>query len=85
MSSFSAWTAAQYAAGVLAARHRGDLAGAESLLEEFPDEATKTRGFCVLAELSLSLVRSQTGQSMQELVQELCVHLEQAQLPPNSE
>ncbi|WDZ84193.1 superoxide dismutase [Micromonospora cathayae] len=65
------FAAAQQAAGVVAARHRGDYAGAEELLAGFPDEAARTRGFCLLAELSLSLVRAQTGQSMDELVQEL--------------
>lgn len=76
--------AAQLAAGVLAARHRGDLRDAEALLESFPDQASKTRGFHVLAELALSLVRAQTGQSMDELVQELSVQLAQAAqlLPP---
>ncbi|WBB80148.1 superoxide dismutase [Micromonospora sp. WMMD882] len=67
----AAFTAAQQAAGVVAARHRGDLAGAEELLAGFPDEGARVRGFCLLAELSLSLVRSQTGQTMDELVQEL--------------
>jgi len=74
----SPFQAAQLAAGVLAARHRGDLHGAEALLASFPDEAGKTRGFCLLAELSLSLVREQTGQTMAELVQELSAHLGQA-------
>lgn len=72
------WEAAQRAAGVLAARHRGDLSGAEELLESFPDEAAKTRGFCVLADVALALVRAQSGQTMDELVQELSVHLARA-------
>ncbi|MFI5844753.1 superoxide dismutase [Catenuloplanes sp. NPDC051500] len=71
-----AFQAAQRAAGVIAAKHRGDLAGAEALLASFPDEASRTRGFCLLAELSLSLVTSQTGQSMDELVQELTLLME---------
>lgn len=71
----SALIAAQRAAGVIAARHRGDLDGAERLLEMFPDEATRSRGFMFLAELALSLVRSQTGQSMEDLAQELALHI----------
>jgi hypothetical protein len=62
---------AQRAAGVIAAKHRGDLAGAETLLAELGDLAAQARGFCLLAELALTLVRGQTGQSMEELVQEL--------------
>lgn len=74
----SPFEAAQRAAGVLAARHRGDLHGAEALLASFPDEASKTRGFYLLAQLSLSLVCEQTGQTFDELVQELSTHLGQA-------
>jgi Fe-Mn family superoxide dismutase len=51
----SAFTAAQRAAGVIAAKHRSDLAGAHALLAAFPDETTRTRGFQLLAELALTL------------------------------
>ncbi|MEU9506818.1 superoxide dismutase [Micromonospora sp. NPDC048170] len=71
----SALTAAQRAAGVIAARHRGDLDGAEQLLAMFPDDATRARGFMFLAELALNLVRTQTGQSMEDLAQELALHI----------
>ncbi|MEV5695495.1 superoxide dismutase [Micromonospora globbae] len=71
----SAFTAAQRAAGVIAAKHRGDLDGAEQLLAAFPDEATRTRGFMLLAELALTLVGTQTGQTMDDLVQELTLHI----------
>ncbi|GLY04109.1 MULTISPECIES: hypothetical protein [Actinoplanes] len=63
--------AAQQAAGVIAAKHRGDFPGAEELLAAMGDERTQARGFCLLAELALSLIRSQTGQTTDELVQEL--------------
>jgi hypothetical protein len=77
---------AQQAAGVIAAKHRGDLAGAEALLAAFPDDPARVRGFCLLAELALSLVRAQTGQSMDELVQELTLHMAAAAVaaPPDS-
>ena len=68
-----AFLAAQRAAGVVAAKHRGDFGGAEALLAEMGDSAT--RGFCLLAELALALVRAQTGQSMDDLVQELSLHM----------
>jgi hypothetical protein len=86
MTPLSPWSSAQLAAGVIAARHRGDPAGAEALLASFPDETAKVRGFHVLSELCLSLVRAQTGQSMEELVRELPVQLGQADqvLPPST-
>ena len=71
----STFQAAQRAAGVIAAKHRGDLAGAQALLESFPDEAGRTRGFQFLAELSLTILRAQTGESMDELVQQLSLHI----------
>ncbi|MFK3978947.1 superoxide dismutase [Micromonospora sp. NPDC050397] len=76
--------AVQRAAGVVAARHRGDLDGAEALLAAFPSEQAKTLGFYLLAELALGLVRAQSGQSMDDLVQELSLHLATAsdQPPP---
>ena len=61
----------QLAAGVIAARQRGDLGGAEALLGEFPSDAERARAFWMLAELALGVLRRQTGQSMDELVQEL--------------
>lgn len=62
---------AQQAAGVIAAKHRGDFAGAEQLLVAMGDARAQARGFCLLAELSLALVRAQTGQPMDELLREL--------------
>lgn len=62
---------AQQAAGVIAAKHRGDFPGAEALLAAMGDKRAQARGFCLLAELSLALVRGQTGQSMDDLIQEL--------------
>ncbi|MGC4855519.1 superoxide dismutase [Micromonospora sp. DT4] len=73
---------AQQAAGVIAAKHRGDLAGAEALLAAFPDDAARVRGFCLLAELALALVRAQTQQSMDDLVRELSLHMAAASLEP---
>jgi Fe-Mn family superoxide dismutase len=63
--------AMQRAAGVLAAKNRGDFVGAEALLDTFASDAECARAFCLLAELALGLVRSASGQSTDELVQEL--------------
>ncbi len=80
----SAFAGAQRAAGVIAAKHRGDLAGAQALLEAFPDETARTRGFELLAELALSILRTQTGETMDEIVQELSLHIATAAIegPP---
>ncbi|OWV09506.1 hypothetical protein B5D80_08890 [Micromonospora wenchangensis] len=61
----------QRAAGVIAATHRGDHAGAEELLAAFSGEQAINLGFYLLADLALGLVRADTGQSMDELVREL--------------
>ncbi|MFJ8689534.1 superoxide dismutase [Micromonospora wenchangensis] len=61
----------QRAAGVIAATHRGDHAGAEELLAAFSGEQARTLGFYLLADLALGLVRAGSGQSMDELVREL--------------
>ncbi|MET7402624.1 superoxide dismutase [Dactylosporangium sp. NPDC005572] len=70
--------AVQRAAGVIAARARGDLDGAEALLATFPSDSDKARAFCLLAELALGIVRAQSGQTMDELVRELNLLVEQA-------
>jgi hypothetical protein len=69
---------AQQAAGVVAAKHRGDFAGADALHAAMGDERVPARGFLLLAELALSLVRAHTGQSMDELVQELSLLMDDA-------
>ncbi|MGW5557702.1 superoxide dismutase [Micromonospora sp. NPDC003944] len=73
----------QRAAGVIAAKHRGDLAGAEALMSAFSSEQARTLGFYLLADLALGLVKAQSGQSMDDLVRELSLLLaETAQSPP---
>lgn len=68
--------AAQRAAGVIGARHRGDAEGVAALLDSFASEQAKAGGFLLLAELSLQMYREQAGQSMDACVQELCLHLD---------
>ncbi|WP_422771483.1 superoxide dismutase [Plantactinospora sp. WMMC1484] len=74
----------QRAAGVIAARRRGDLDGAEALLATFPTEQAKTLGFFLLADLALGLLQAQSGQSMDDLVRELSLHLATAADQPPS-
>ncbi|GAA3302625.1 superoxide dismutase [Dactylosporangium vinaceum] len=74
--------AVQRAAGVIAAKARGDLDGAEALLAAFTTPAEQAQAFALLAELALGLVRAQTGQSMDDLVRELSLLVEQALAAP---
>ena len=76
--------AVQRAAGVVAARHRGDLDGAEALLAAFPTEQATTLGFYLLADLALGLLRAERGQTMDDLVRELALHLAMAVNEPPS-
>ncbi|RNH93515.1 superoxide dismutase [Micromonospora aurantiaca] len=72
----------QRAAGVIAARHRGDLAGAETLLASFDTEQARTFGFYLLADLALGLVRAQTGESLDDLVRHLTLLVADTSPPP---
>ncbi|MFI5957463.1 superoxide dismutase [Cryptosporangium sp. NPDC051539] len=67
--------AAQRAAGVIAARRRGDDAGAEALLSSFPGEAAKAGAFFVLADLAIALLARASDQSTDEVVQDLTIVL----------
>ncbi|MBU2695348.1 hypothetical protein [Pimelobacter sp. 30-1] len=68
--------AAQRVAGVIAARGRGDAEGARDLLRTFADERELAGGALLVAELSLGLLRSETGESLDECVRALCVEME---------
>lgn len=63
--------AAQRAVGVLAARRRGDFAGAETLLADFPDDSARAFGFFLVGELTLALLEASTGAPADELCQDL--------------
>ena len=54
-SFLAAAEAAQAAAGIIAARHRGDLASAGALLDGLTD-AQKAAGFLLLADLAIALL-----------------------------
>lgn len=65
----------QRAAGVLAARRRGDLGDAETLLVSLGDEAAWAAAFFVLAELSLALLSENNGQSWEECLHDLTLSI----------
>lgn len=68
--------AAQRAAGVLAARRRGDAEGVSALMATFPDDAALAGGSLLLADLALGLLCEQSGRTMAESVQHLALRLE---------
>jgi hypothetical protein len=70
--------AAQRVAGILAARGRGDVAGARELMSSFADERELAGGALLVAELSLGLLHRHTGESLDECVRDLCVEMENA-------
>jgi hypothetical protein len=70
--------AAQKVAGVLAARSRGDHAGARSLMDSFDDPQQLAGGALLVAELSLGMLRQETGEPVEACVRELCLNLERA-------
>ncbi len=70
--------AAQRVAGVVAARSRGDVDGARHLMQSFESDEELAGGALLVAELSLGLLRQQTGETVEECVHELCLHMERA-------
>jgi hypothetical protein len=75
---------AQRAAGVLAARRRGDHTGATTLLAEFGDADQRALGFYLVADLSLLLLAQATGQPLDQCVRDVSLALANGQHdPPN--
>jgi len=54
---------AQRAAGLLAARHRGDPDGAAALMGSFAADAELAGGALLLADVAVRLLREHTGES----------------------
>lgn len=67
--------AAQRAAGLLAARHRGDAEGVRTLLGSFVDDRSLAGGALLLADLALRLVCEQSGESIEQCVRRLTARL----------
>lgn len=70
-------SAAQRVAGVVAARGRGDRAGASQLLRSL-DQQELGAGALLVADLALNLLGRESGQSLDQAVARLCVEVEQA-------
>ena len=69
---------AQRAAGMLAARHRGDTEDATTLMRSFRDDHDLASGSLLLAELTLGLYSKETGRGVEECVRELNLQMESA-------
>lgn len=67
--------AAQRVAGVVAARGRGDLEGARSLMGSFDDLGDLSGGALLVAELALGLLAEATGESLDHCVGDLSLRL----------
>ena len=65
---------AQVAAGIIAARHRGDLASADALLDGLSD-TQKAAGFLLLADLAVSLLARYEDRSVDAVAAELSLHI----------
>ncbi|MEQ8437793.1 MAG: hypothetical protein RIB65_09885 [Ilumatobacter fluminis] len=70
--------AAQRAAGVIAARDRGDRAGAAQLLGEFANDTERMLAFYVIAELSLKMLASTSGETIADVASELALNVDVA-------
>jgi hypothetical protein len=73
-SFLAAAEAAQAGAGVIAARHRGDLASAATLLDGLSD-AQKAAGFLLLADLAVALLAQYEDRPADAVAAELSLHL----------
>lgn len=74
-ASFAATAdAAQRAAGLIAARHRGDLQGADTLLADL-DDRTRAAGCLFLAELAIALLARADGRDIGAVAAELSLQL----------
>lgn len=70
----------QRAAAFAAARLRGDIAGAESLLSSYGDDTERARAFADLSLLTLRLLADHEGSSVDEVATTLALAIAQADL-----
>ncbi len=65
---------AQAAAGIIAARHRGNLSDADALLATMSDRQ-KAAGFLLLADLALGLLARYEDQPIDQVAADLSLHI----------
>jgi hypothetical protein len=73
-SFLAAAEAAQVGAGIIAARHRGDLASADALLDGLSD-AQKAAGFLFLADLAVTLLAQSENRPADAVAAEISLHI----------
>jgi Fe-Mn family superoxide dismutase len=73
-SFLAAAEAAQAGAGIIAARHRGDLGSADTLLDGLSD-ARKAAGFLFLADLAITLLARYEDRPVDAVAAELSLHI----------
>jgi len=66
--------AAQAGAGIIAARHRGDLASANALLDGL-DDRKKAAGFMFLADLAVALLARYEERSVDDVAADLSLQI----------
>jgi len=70
-------TSAQRALGFVAARHRGDLEGAEALLGSFETEQERLLAVAFVLELCVSLLAAVNDETFDDTVQSLSLSMAQ--------
>ena len=73
-SFLAAAEAAQTGAGIIAARHLGDLASADALLDGLSD-GRKAAGFLFLADLAIALLAQYEDRPVDAVAAELSLHI----------
>ncbi|MDG4795659.1 superoxide dismutase [Micromonospora sp. WMMD1082] len=65
----------QHAVGIIAARHRGDLDGAQALADTFTDDAQRAHAFLLLSELALTIISDGTGADLRTVVRDISLRI----------
>ena len=65
---------ARAGAGIVAARHRGDLESAETLLAGIDDRA-RAAGFLFLADLAIALLAASQGRAVDDMAAEVSLQI----------
>jgi hypothetical protein len=73
-SFLAAAQAAQAGAGIIAARHRGDLASADTLLDGLDDRA-RAAGFLFLADLAVTLLAAMEDRPVDQVAADLSLQI----------
>jgi hypothetical protein len=73
-SFLAAAQAAQVGAGIIAARHRGDLASADALLDGLDDRA-RAAGFLFLADIAIAVLAAAEDRPVDQVAADLSLQI----------